>query len=200
VDFRTDELNGTIHLMLLFLARDHNIIANIRYVYVDDHGIQKENQNREIRKNDGVEILFLDTNMIPHTVTYYSVNLDNANYGSNAGMQKYIERLGTFNTYLKAASYLMHRINFSIIRSTILARTKYLLEDDSGIPYRFFQNKDQWKANFYGVYVRPIPLFSNYYQPDLDSAYKDSTNYRKSLNFGIGYNFKQSNLMLFEKK
>ena len=200
VDFNADELNGTIHLMLLFLSRNNNTIADIRYIYIDDKGVQQANIERKVKQNDGVEITYLDSAKQQHRVSYYSVNLDNAHLENNQGMQQYIRGLGGFNTYLKAASYLMHRASFSVIRADILDQTKYLLQDDSGIPYRFFSDKNKWNANLYGVYVPPIPLFSNYYQADLNEAYKDSTNTHKPLNFGIGYNFRQSNLMLFEKK
>jgi hypothetical protein len=200
VDFNSEELNGTIHLILLFLARNGNAIADIRYVYIDENGVQQDNMDRKVTHNDGVEITFADPEMQAHTVTYYSTNLDNNNYGSNNGMQAYIKGLGTFNTYLKAASYLMHNASFSAIRGTITGQTKYLLQDDSGIPYKYFSDRNKWNISLYGVYVPPIPLFSNYNQKDLDSAYRDSTIMRKPLNFGIGYNFNQSNLMLFEKK
>ncbi len=199
VDFNADELNGTIHLMLLFLSRNNNTIADIRYVYIDDNGLQKENNEKKIKHNDGVEITYIDTLKMVHTVTYYSVNLDNAHLDKNKGLQDYIKNLGSFNTYLKAASYLMHNASFSKIRADILDQTKYLLQDDSGIPYRFFNDKNKWKASLFGMYVPPIPLFANYNQADLNQAYKDSTIIHKPLNFGIGYNFNQSNLMLFEK-
>ncbi len=200
VDFNADELNGTIHLLLLFLARNGNDIADVRYVYIDDQGKQQENLHQKVKKNDGVEIVYVDSAHQSHIVTYYSVNLDNAHLSKNTGMASYIKNLGGFNTYLKASSYLMHNASFSMIRTNILDQTKYLLQDDSGIPYRFFNDKNKWNASFYGVYVPPIHLFENYMQPDLKTAYQDSTANTKPINFGIGYNFKQSNLMLFEKK
>ncbi len=199
VDFKADELNGTIHLMLLFLSRNNNVIADVHYVYIDDQGIQRDNVDRKVKNNDGVEITFLDSASQVHTVTYYSVNLDNTHLSKNLGLQQYIKNLGGFNSYLKAASYLMHNSSFSEIRSTILSQSKYLLQDDSGIPYHYF-TPEQWTINLYGDYVPPITLFANYYQKDLDSAYGDSASRHKTLNFGIGYNFNNSNLMLFEKK
>ncbi len=200
VDFKADELNGTIHLMLLFLVRNGNTIADVKYVYIDENGVQQENSGSAVRSNDGVEILFVDSTMESHTVTYYSVNLDNAHLESNRGAQLFIKNLGGFNSYLKAASYLMHRASFSVIRNVILEQSKYLLQDDSGIPYRFFNDKSKWSENLYGSYVHPISLFEMHQQNDLYRAYRDSSIIHKPLNFGIGYNYNQSNLMLFEKK
>ena len=52
-------------------------------------------------------------------------------------------------TLLKAASYLMHSDNFSQVRGYLLAHSKVILEDDSGIPYRFFSN-NKWNVRFVG--------------------------------------------------
>ena len=46
----------------------------------------------------------------------------------------YIKQIGITSTYLKSASYLMHRPTFSIIRNLILSESENILQDDSGIP------------------------------------------------------------------
>jgi hypothetical protein len=199
-DLKEEELNGTIHLMILFLARNHNDIANIRYVFIDENGNVKDNANRSVKQNEGVEILFADDKGGSHTVTYFSVNLDNSHLTANKGLTTFIKNLGSFDTYLKAASYLMHFATFSEVRNMILAQTRHVLEDDSGIPFRYFTDSKKWEVALYGVYVKPIALFANHYQKDLDSAYKDTSLYRKPLEFGTGYQFKQSNLLLATKK
>lgn len=200
VDFKAEDLNGTIHLLLLFLSRNGNEITAIRYVSIGNEGVLLDNSHRKTKQNEGVEISFTDSLHTSRKVTYFSVNLDNTHFNTNKNLQAFITKLGTFDTYLKAASYLMHNASFSGIRAAILAQTHQLLQDDSGIPYRFFSDKTQWEVTLYGKYVPPIKLFSNYYQPDLNKAYNDSTMTRKDLNFGIGYNFNNSNLLLATKK
>lgn len=200
VDFKADDLNGTIHLLLLFLSRNGNDITSIHYITLAEDGTLADNSNRKAKSNEGVEIAFKDSTGQNHTVTFFSVNLDNAHFNSNKNLQAFIKHLGNFDTYLKAASYLMHNASFSGIRAVILAQTHQLLQDDSGIPFRFFSDKSKWDVSLYGKYVPPIPLFANYFQEDLKKAYSDSTITRKDLNFGIGYNFKNSNLLLATKK
>lgn len=103
-------------------------------------------------------------------------------------------------TYLKAASYLMYNDSFSNIRNTILANSSHLLQDDSGMPLKSFDNA-KWDLKFYGAYTRPIGLFSNSYQSDLRQVYASNQTI-KPLDFGIGYQFavNQSNLMLAKTK
>ncbi len=105
---------------------------------------------------------------------------------------------GEMITYVKSASYLMHKSHFSAVRNLIIDKSNYVLEDDSGIPLKFFDAKT-WQPFLYGTYSGTIPMFSGFYQKDLKSAY-DSLSH-KSLDFGIGYKHKmgQSNLLLFKK-
>ena len=60
----------------------------------------------------------------------------------------------------------MHSDNFSQVRGYLLAHSKVILQDDSGIPYRFF-SKDKWNLRFYGHYPGPIRRFLKNAQPDL---------------------------------
>ena len=82
----------------------------------------------------------------------------------------------------------------------ILDNSNYVLEDDSGIPYKYFK-QDVWAPALYGTYSGSISLFTGVFQDDLDAAYKAKTNV-KPLKFGIGYKYQvgESNLMYFKKK
>ncbi len=81
-----------------------------------------------------------------------------------------------------------------------MAKSSYLLQDDSGMPVKYF-DRSQWNLKFYGSYTAPIDLFSGDYQPDLREIYQNDKNI-KPLNFGIGYKFgvNESNLMLAASK
>jgi hypothetical protein len=89
------------------------------------------------------------------------------------------------------------------MRNTIIAHSKNILQDDSGIPLSFFKDT-VWNKTFYGTYDKPINLFRNKFQANLHKVYNDSLSKVniKKLPFGIGYDYKQneSNLMLFKKK
>ena len=66
----------------------------------------------------------------------------------------------------------MHESYFTSIRDLILRKSNYILEDDSGIPYRYFKT-NEWTPTFYGKYSGAISLFPNKFQKDLDSCYEN---------------------------
>jgi hypothetical protein len=90
----------------------------------------------------------------------------------------------------------MHDEHFSTTRNLVLSQSTGLLQDDSGIPVKYF-DKHKWELKFYGTYTEPIDLFNKRYQPELRKIY-NSDRTLKPLNFGIGYKFRvdESNLML----
>ena len=96
----------------------------------------------------------------------------------------------------------MHRPTFSIIRDIILDESEFVLQDDSGIPVKYFDT-DKWNLHFYGNFSAPISLFAERQQEDLKEIYLDKQkNKVKPLPFGIGYQYHKgtSNLMKAVKK
>jgi hypothetical protein len=85
---------------------------------------------------------------------------------------------------LKSASYLPHEGGFSTIRDFLLEQSDIIVEDDSGIEYRYF-DPARWQMRLFGDYQAPIDIFKQYYQPDLSDAYSRSS--PEALPFGIGY-------------
>jgi len=120
---------------------------------------------------------------------------------SNKGFMAYLKAMGTVNTYLKGASYLMHKDYFSLVRKVILNQSEHVIQDDSGIAFHYFlDDNSKWNYSFFGQYLKPIPMFAEFYQKDLDSLYKKQG--AKPIGFGIGYNFKDknSNFMIATKQ
>jgi hypothetical protein len=102
---------------------------------------------------------------------------------------KFCEQQGSGVTLLKAASYLMHLDSFSQVRDFLLTRSKIIVQEDSGIPYRYFA-KDKWDIRFYGRYIGPIDRFLKHGQLDLQ---KDANASRPPpLPFSFGYQWKPS--------
>ena len=97
-------------------------------------------------------------------------------------------------SFLKSATYLMHKSYFSIIRNTVLNKSVMVLQDDSGISYKFY-DKAKWEISLFGTYTAPISMFKEHYEADLFEAYKKVS---KPINFRYGYNQK-SNLLLARK-
>jgi hypothetical protein len=97
---------------------------------------------------------------------------------------------------LKSASYLLHDNQFQKTRNMILASADFVIQDDTGIPYRFL-NQAPWQVRLYGHYNKPIKSLRYGYQPDLEGAYR-SKNAPAELPFPFGYHWrgKQSGLLI----
>lgn len=76
----------------------------------------------------------------------------------NAAFQKFLVRQKNFATFFKSASYLPHRSDFSFIRKLVLDNSQAVLQDDTGIPYRYI-DRGKWSVKSYGQYSRPYGSF-----------------------------------------
>ena len=204
-EFRQTDVNGTIHVILLFLERTGNSIIDIKPVAVNSRGelvtySTFEESHKDSLKNKGAEIDFVSADSVEHSAIYFSINLVNSSFAQNEGFKTFIKNQGADITYLKSASYLMHKDYFSDIRTTILQNSRAILQDDSGMPWKYL-NDGAHDITLYGTYKGPISLFSMNMQKDLDSTYKKEAANVKALPFGIGYKYRQgeSNLMLAVK-
>jgi hypothetical protein len=185
-------------ILYVFMARTNNRILKVDYVGLDKQANIKPFQEGMI---PGVKIAFVSEREIePRTLYYFSTDLSNEGLQQHPELINFISQLENLVTYLKAASYSMYSDHFSKVKDLVLSQSKYLLQDDSGMPLTSFDSSE-WNLTFYGNYTRPISLFSNRYQPALQQIYQ-TDNSIKPLNFNIGYQFKthESNLMLAKAK
>ena len=177
-----NSLSGTLPVLYIMLARGDNAIRSVKQLH------------------RGVEIRFSHAGeMRERTLYYFSVDLSDGALRGNREFLGFLKGAGIYATYVKAASYLLHTGVFSTIRSTILDETKIVLQDDSGIPLRYF-DAGKWNMRFYGVYAPPLDIFKQHYQPDMAAMYSRIA--QKPLDFGAGYqwNPKTANLLLATKK
>jgi len=199
-DLKTGRLDGTTHVLLLFLARTGNRVTNVRPIMLDPEGLVVLSRpiERDRALSRGIEFSFVAPGGQEKTLLYFSVNLSDSTLKTSPGFRRYLENLGPMTTYVKAATYLMHKPYFSTVREAVLAQSRLLLQDDSGIPYRAF-SRDVWKVKLYGSYDRPVALFTAFYQDDLRLAYAGGN---VPLTFGIGYQYRlnHSNLMLATRR
>ena len=132
---------------------------------------------------------------------YFSTNVEDYTIKMNKSFMAFLPRMQPIDAMFKAASYLTHRDTFSVIRSKTLELSQAIVEDDSGLPYRFFDH-DKWDITLFGGYSSPINIFKARAQPDLKAAYSSGVVPVKALDFGIGYSVTKmpSNLLLAKKK
>ena len=203
VDLKSVQLDGTLPLIMLFAARTSNQITAIRPVQLDTEGhLQPRDTTQRLSPKNvpGAELKLRAADGTEKTIYYFSADISDGKLATNPNVLRYARTLGPLTTYVKSATYLMHKAYFSKIRNLILERSQYVLQDDSGIAMKYFP-KD-WQFTYYGSYKRPINLFAKHYQPELTAAYTDSLHRPRRLPFGTGYNWRQtdSNLLLAHHK
>lgn len=189
-DLNSTYVKGTIPVLMFFLSRLNYHVQDIKPVDISDKGeIVYGEENKEglnyDNYNTGVEISFVDTTKNEvKKVYYFSINLADPYFKKNTGMQNFIKSIDTpLTTLVKSASYCLHEMKYYTIRELILAESKYLLQDDTGIPYSILDSV-QWNIQLYGSYTRPVNLFKHMYQEDYKLAMEENA---KPVNFRFGY-------------
>ncbi len=196
-DLRQKDLDGVLHLLFLFLKKEGNSIVSAVPFQLDSLGEKQfypsfSAQKNRVQKTKGVEIEFIDKSNQEKVLDYLSINLSDPSLKKNKAFMAYHSQNTSYTTYLKGASYLLHKSYFSRIRQHILLHSSSIVQDDSGIALHYvLSGNRKWNLHLYGKYVKPISLFSKCYQSDLDSIYK--TQKVQKLGFGMGYNFKDKN-------
>ena len=101
---------------------------------------------------------------------------------------------------IKSASYLLHDGQFTKTRAMLLDSSDLVVQDDTGIPYRYISHSP-WQVKLYGKYHKPIRPMEYAYQKDLEEAYKAKTA-ATDLPFPFGYHWRgsQSGLILASRE
>lgn len=201
VQFNQKTVNGTLHSLLFYLARRGNKIRKIRHFILKENAVVKYTSGTEGMFSPGLDIEFLTADNKVKNLYYYNTDLSDENVKIE-NFFNWVSSFGEHHTMLKAASYLNSRDYFSKTRNYILKSSNMVVQDDSGIPYKYFVD-GKWDVKLYGGYKKVIPLFSSRIQPDMVRAYADSTKLTsKNLPFRIGYNVAvgETNLQVLYKK
>ncbi|MEI6279401.1 MAG: hypothetical protein WCQ16_08475 [Verrucomicrobiae bacterium] len=178
-DLKKSPLQGTVPVFCFMLARGGDRILSVR----------SDANHAEIR-------FLVPGDSRVRTLHYFSVNLRNDRMREGNAFLEFVQAARPDVGYLKSASYLLHESDFSTIRNTLLTQCRTIVQDDSGIPLRFF-NSDHWRFRNFGVYAPPLDIFKKYSQPDLADLYAKLP--ATPLPFGVGYHWdpKTANLMVF---
>jgi hypothetical protein len=183
-DMAQKELNGTLPILYVFLARLGSTIESVELVALDREGaFVPEGKGT----TPGAKIDFTNTEGEQQTLYYFTSNLSDEGIRNAPGFMKLCEQSGAGVSLVKAASYLMQGAWFSTVRDFLLTHSKVLVQDDSGIPFRFF-DRAKWRVRCCGRFVGPIPIFQKYPQPDLGKAFAESN--PALLEFGFGYQWR----------
>jgi len=145
----------------------------------------------------GVELRFRHNGRSKRAI-YVSADLSNSGFG---GFRPWLDQYSGATAYFKAASYLAHDGSFSGIRDWVMSNCRGVLQDDSGIPYKYYVSGN-WDVTLLGSYERPIPLFARWRQPELAAAYDAIGGRGPAIPFGSGYHLRkgEANLQVCRRR
>lgn len=192
------QFNGTLPILYAFLARADKTITDVSFLTLEPDGTAKPTDGTPARGvPNGVKISFTGDGGQAQTLYYFSTDVSNGGVKSS-GFLQFCEKLAPGDAFVKSASYLMHSDSFSTVREFLLANVATLVQDDTGVPIRFFN--DDWKLRPYGRYLGPIPLFGGRYQSKLSELFRKER--ATPIDFGVGYRWgpNESNLLLATKQ
>ncbi len=200
-----DKVDGVLPILCFFLERTGHKITRIVRCEFSAQGEIKEVDftvlKKRPRRPNGIRIDFVPRGSGGiRSVYYFSCDLADAVFSKDSSLYRFLNNFAFETTFVKSASYLMHYREFSNIRNLVLAKSQFVLEDDTGIPYRYFPAK-QWEAQLYGQYSNPVSDFTGVEQKDLKEAYADPAKVKK-LPFHLGYHWGSSkdSILYFKKK
>ncbi|MGA2944950.1 MAG: hypothetical protein ABSE50_23245 [Xanthobacteraceae bacterium] len=190
---------GTLPVLYVFLARTGKTLHEASFVSLDSEGNfvapNDTNKHSDGEITHGLKIVFSDSSGPNQTLYYFSTDLSDGGV-KRSGFLAFCAKLGTADSFVKSASYLMHSDGFGKVRSFLLDHSGTILQDDSGIPLAYFDRK-KWDLQPFGHYFGALGLFPHTGQPEMAVLFRKAT----PLDFGIGYRWKQSesNLLLAER-
>ncbi|HOZ29345.1 MAG TPA: hypothetical protein PLL66_00340 [Bacteroidales bacterium] len=194
-DLRKQKVDGVLPLLYVFLNRTGHEIYEFGYYRLENDAIsftkiESPTNSLEVSECIWFKIKKKGDKKLKNLFYFYG-DISDDGFVKNPVFLQYLQNLRTCNTFIKSASYLSHYETFSNIRDMVLNNSGSVLEDDTGIPFRYFV--DDWTYYLFGIYEKPISDFQSTYlfQKDLDEAYKTSE--VKPLDFSLGYHWRSGN-------
>jgi hypothetical protein len=195
VDLQQQQLNGTLPILYVFLARANKTISDVTLISLSRNGTVQESAPGR-GGTPGVRIHYSDNaSGKQQTVYYFTTDISDGGITANPAFINFCGRYGVGVSFLKSSSYLMFESGFDKARNFILEHSNIITQDDSGIPLAYF-NRDKWNLRFFGRYLGPIELFRQYYQPQLRELFDESNPPPLSIGFGYRWNYKEANLII----
>lgn len=198
------QIQGVLPLMYFFSVREGFDVIQQDFLYLDSSAREVVIPHHQLHwhTTPGVRlILHQPTTGAVKTVYYFSISLSNAGLRDRPEFVRFLDSRGSYNTFIKSASYLMHTKDFTRIRDLLMESSAALLQDDTGIPYRAFRDRLDQELSLFGEYARPVKSFGEeVYQAALDSLYRVQP--AQPLPFSLGYHWKtrKQNYMLINRR
>lgn len=201
------EFKGVTAVLLAYMSfLDLEPVA-FRYIQIKDDGKVSYLNNLEIKENDrlsrgyfSIEALFKDSDQKKLKTLYFiSANVSNKGLThTNPGVMRFLDKYKKFVSPVKAASYLLHYGNFSMIRNFLVQRAELIVMDDTGPQINDI--KDDFNIQVFGRYTRPIRLWPERYQPALTRLHQEQKPKKINFRYGYGTYDKKNHIMIAKRK
>lgn len=176
---------GVIPMAMAFLARLGHSIVSIEGVEVSAGG---KLTPIDYEHATGFRLVFLDARSgKTKELVYLKTKLSDETADPATPVGAFLGNLGRRSMMLKSAEYFFHLHRNDRLREFLMARSDLVMQDDAGIPYRYFRESGKWNGSFYGYFVYPLPLNELRYppqQPDLAQAFATGA---RPIPFSYGY-------------
>ena len=182
VNMRGSRFAGVPELLAVQLALTGNAIDDVAFVAVEAGG-HETSYSPAAGTAHGIRITFHDSDGVSKRLYYFSVDLSDATIAPS-GFLEFCRGLGPADVLLKNASFLLHENSFSTVRKFLLEDAASIVQDNSGIPIRYFDGA-AWSLRLFGAYRPPPESFSRYGQPELIDFEKRHP--PEALDFPAGY-------------
>jgi hypothetical protein len=197
VDLHEQNLNGVLPILYVYMARADKSITNVTFGSINAGGGFQEGGRGG---SPGVRIRYTDNQSgDSQTLYYFTTDISDGGIKASPGFLKFCQRLGRGVSLLKSSSYLLFENGFATIRNFMLDHSNMIVQDDSGIPLVYF-DPNKWTMRFFGVYLGPIELFKQHYQPRLRELYQQTNPPPLEFGFGYRWNYKEANLIVATRK
>lgn len=202
-DFQAQKVNGLLPVLCFFIKKQSYDIADIRYIYKDSTGSIKETDYhfKKQYKPFGVKITAVKDSCAKN-IYYFRYNVMDKFFNDSTAFYHYLSKYHHYVTYIKSASYLLHNPFMTNMRNLILKNSVAILQDDTGVPYKYLNDTTQWTLKLYGLYDKPVKDFGKMgYQPDLAKKMKQDSASIPRLPFHLGYHWgSKKDVLLFALK
>jgi len=118
------------------------------------------------------------------TLDYVHLDLSDGYLEKHDEARTWLARAAAHKTFTKAASHLMQKSFFSVIRDVLLDNAPVIVQDETGLDYKDLAKR--FDVALYGDFERAYHLWTAGVQRELATAYKESKDVKK-LPFRVGY-------------
>jgi hypothetical protein len=185
------DVRGALYLILIGLARNGCVINLVEDLSIDSSGQVVARQDKML---PCVRIIFTYSGEnFSRNVYYVRADLTNLNK-KLCHLMAFVKR-APFVTLIKSASYVLHDQCSSQMRAFLLKNSSAILQDDTGIPFRYLSPTHQIYP--FGTYKKPaLNVFRHFLQKDLQNFFSNRSVVTIPFKIGYGFNQEDRNLIL----